>query len=172
MYAVFSTGGKQYRATTGDQIRVEKLEVEKGATVELDQVLMVGEGEDVTIGTPLVDGGKVVATVVEHGRGDKVKIIKFKRRKHHMKRQGHRQYYTLLEITGIEGAGKAPAKKKTKKAEAAPAEDAKAEKAAEKPAEKKAEKKAAPKKEAKAEKKADAKAEAKTETKTDGKSKD
>lgn len=164
MYAVFTTGGKQYRATTGDQLRVEKLEVEKGATVELDQVLMVGEGEDVVIGTPLVDGGKVLATVVEHGRGDKVKIIKFKRRKHHMKRQGHRQYYTLLEITGIEGAGKAPAKKKAKKAEAAPAEDAKAEK--------KAEKKAAPKKDAKAEKKADAKAEAKTETKADDASKD
>ena len=103
MYAVFTTGGKQYRATTGDQLRVEKLEVEKGATVELDQVLMVGEGEDVVIGTPLVDGGKVLATVVEHGRGDKVKIIKFKRRKHHMKRMGHRQSYTELEITGIAG---------------------------------------------------------------------
>ena len=170
MYAVFTTGGKQYRATTGDKLRVEKLEVEKGATVELDQVLMVGEGEDVVIGTPLVDGGKVLATVVEHGRGDKVKIIKFKRRKHHMKRQGHRQYYTLLEITGIEGADskagakKAPAKKKAaKKADEAPAEDAKAEKKAEKKAapKKAAAKKAAPKKaaaktaEPKAEKKAD-----------------
>jgi len=105
MYAVFSTGGKQYRATTGDQLKVEKLDADKGATIELDEVLMVGEGDDVTIGTPHVDGGKVLAKVVEHGRGDKVKIIKFKRRKHHMKRQGHRQYYTLLEITGIEGAG-------------------------------------------------------------------
>jgi large subunit ribosomal protein L21 len=155
MYAVFSTGGKQYRATTGDQIRVEKLEAEKGATVELDQVLMVGEGEDVVIGTPLVDGGKVVATVVEHGRGDKVKIIKFKRRKHHMKRQGHRQYYTLLEITGIEGAnGKAPAKKKAaaKKADDEAGEAAEAPKAKKKAAAKKATskktaaKKAAPKK--------------------------
>ena len=173
MYAGFSTGGKQYRSTTGDQIRVEKLEVEKGATVELDQVLMVGEGEDVVIGTPLVDGGKVLATVVEHGRGDKVKIIKFKRRKHHMKRQGHRQYYTLLEITGIEGAGKAPAKKKAKKADDAPAEEAKAEKKA--APKKAAAKKAAPKKDAKPEaktEKVDAKAEAKTETKADDTSED
>ncbi len=129
MYAVFSTGGKQYRASTGDQLKVEKIEAEKGSTVELDQVLMVGEGESVTIGTPLVDGGKVLATVVEHGRGDKVKIIKFKRRKHHMKRQGHRQYYTLLEITGIEGAGgkKAPAKKKAATKKAAPKAEAVAE---------------------------------------------
>ncbi len=128
MYAVFSTGGKQYRATAGDRIKVEKLEAEKGSTVELDQVLMVGEGEDVKVGTPLVDGGKVLATVVEHGRGDKVKIIKFKRRKHHMKRQGHRQYYTLLEITGIEGAEakKAPAKKKAATRKAAPKADAEA----------------------------------------------
>lgn len=113
MYAVFSTGGKQYRATTGDIIKVEKLEAEKGATVELDQVLLVGEGEDVTVGAPLVDGGKVVAKVVEHGRGDKVKIIKFKRRKHQLKRAGHRQYFTTLEITDIEGAG---VPKKAKKA--------------------------------------------------------
>jgi large subunit ribosomal protein L21 len=180
MYAVFTTGGKQYRATTGDKLRVEKLEVEKGATVELDQVLMVGEGEDVVIGTPLVDGGKVLATVVDHGRGDKVKIIKFKRRKHHMKRQGHRQYYTLLEITGIEGADgkKAPAKKKAaaKKADEAPADDAKAEKKAEKKAapKKAAAKKAAPKKAAakKAEPKAEAKAEKKAEKKSDDKSDD
>ncbi len=178
MYAVFKTGGKQYRAATGDQIKVEKLEVEKGSTVELDEVLMVGEGADVTVGTPLVEGGKVLATVVEHGRGDKVKIIKFKRRKHHMKRQGHRQYYTLLEITGIEGSdsksgAKKPAKKKAaaKKADEAPAEDAKAEKAEKKAAPKKAAaKKAAPKK-AEA-KKAEPKAEAKAETKADDKSDD
>lgn len=102
MYAVFKTGGKQYRATTGDKLKVEKIEAEKGATVELDQVLMVGEGADVKIGTPLLEGGKVTAVVVEHGRRDKVKIIKFKRRKHHMKRAGHRQYFTQIEITGIE----------------------------------------------------------------------
>jgi len=102
MYAVFKTGGKQYRASAGDLLKVEKIEAEKGATIELDQVLMVGEGEDVKIGTPFLDGGKVTATVVEHGRRKKIKIIKFKRRKHHMKRMGHRQYFTQIEITGID----------------------------------------------------------------------
>ncbi|MCC5863534.1 MAG: 50S ribosomal protein L21 [Wenzhouxiangella sp.] len=103
MYAVFTTGGKQYRASEGDVVRVEKLDVDKGATVELDQVLMVGEGDDVRIGTPTVEGGKVTAEVVDHGRGEKIRIIKFRRRKHHMKQMGHRQYYTELKITGIEG---------------------------------------------------------------------
>ncbi len=103
MYAVFTTGGKQYRASQGDIVRVEKLDAEKGATIEIDQVLMVGEGEDVRIGAPIVDGGKVTAEVVDHGRGDKIRIIKFRRRKHHMKQMGHRQYYTDLKITGIEG---------------------------------------------------------------------
>ncbi len=103
MYAVFTTGGKQYRAAEGDVVRVEKLDAEKGATIEIDQVLMVGEGDDVRIGTPNVDGGKVMAEVVEHGRGEKIRIIKFRRRKHHMKQMGHRQYYTDLKITGIEG---------------------------------------------------------------------
>ncbi len=103
MYAVFTTGGKQYRAAEGDVVRVEKLDVEKGATVEIDQVLMVGEGDDVRIGTPTVAGGKVLAEVVDHGRGEKIRIIKFRRRKHHMKQMGHRQYYTEIKITGIEG---------------------------------------------------------------------
>jgi large subunit ribosomal protein L21 len=103
MYAVFTTGGKQYRAAQGDIVRVEKLDAEKGATIEIDHVLMVGEGEDVRIGAPIVDGGKVTAEVVEHGRGEKIRIIKFRRRKHHMKQMGHRQYYTDLKITGIEG---------------------------------------------------------------------
>ena len=102
MYAIFKTGGKQYRATTGDVIRVEKIDAEKGATIELDQVLMVGEGEDVKIGTPYVEGGKVTATVVDHGRRDKVKVIKFKRRKSYRRQMGHRQYFTQLEITGID----------------------------------------------------------------------
>ena len=124
MYAVFSTGGKQYRASAGDLVKVEKLDADKGATVELDQVLMVGEGAEVKVGSPYVDGGKVTARVVEHGRGDKVKIIKFRRRKHHQKQMGHRQYYTLLEITGIEGA--AAAKPARKKAEAKPKEAAEA----------------------------------------------
>ena len=102
MYAVFKTGGKQYRAATGDTIKVEKIEAEKGATVELDQVLMVGEGEEVKIGAPYLEGGKVTATVVDHGRREKIKVIKFKRRKNHRKQMGHRQYFTQIEITGID----------------------------------------------------------------------
>jgi large subunit ribosomal protein L21 len=103
MYAVVQTGGKQYRVTEGATLRVEKIKADEGASVELDKVLMVGEGESVKIGTPYVKGGKVTATVKSHGRGKKVNILKFKRRKHHMKRQGHRQWYTELEITGISG---------------------------------------------------------------------
>jgi large subunit ribosomal protein L21 len=102
MYAVFKTGGKQYRATTGDILKVEKIESEKGATVELDQVLMVGEGEDVKIGAPYLEGGKVTATVVDHGRREKIKVIKFKRRKNYRRQMGHRQYFTQIEITGID----------------------------------------------------------------------
>ncbi|RLC96677.1 MAG: 50S ribosomal protein L21 [Chloroflexi bacterium] len=118
MYAVFATGGKQYRATTGDILKIEKLDAEKGAKVELDQVLMVGEGEDVKVGSPYLKGGKVSATIVEHGRGEKIKILKFKRRKHHMKRMGHRQDFTRIEITGI--AASAPKKKATKAKAAKP----------------------------------------------------
>jgi large subunit ribosomal protein L21 len=146
MYAVFSTGGKQYRASTGDLVTVEKLEAEKGSTIALDKVLMVGEGESVQVGTPFLAGGKVTAKVVEHGRGDKIKIVKFKRRKHYMRTQGHRQYFTTLEITGIDGARVAPA---TKADEQAPADKpvAKKKAAAKKaPAKKAASKKAAAKK--------------------------
>lgn len=127
MYAVFATGGKQYRASTGDILKIEKLNAEKGATVELDQVLMVGEGEDVKVGSPYLKGGKVTATIVEHGRGEKIRILKFKRRKHHMKRMGHRQDFTRIEITGI--AASAP-KKKVSKAKVSKAKVAKAEAAA------------------------------------------
>ncbi len=101
MYAVIQTGGKQYRVAQGDTLRVEKLAADEGATVELDKVLMVAEGEDFRIGKPFLDGGKVTATVKAHGRGKKVKIIKFRRRKQYLKRQGHRQSYTELEVTGI-----------------------------------------------------------------------
>ena len=76
MYVVFATGGKQYRAATGEVLKIEKIDADKGATIELDQVLMVGEGADVTVGTPFIDGGKVTATVLEHGRGDKIKVVK------------------------------------------------------------------------------------------------
>ncbi|HWP94161.1 MAG TPA: 50S ribosomal protein L21 [Gammaproteobacteria bacterium] len=103
MYAVIETGGKQYRVSQGDTIQVEKLEAADGARVEFDKVLLIARGEgDVLVGKPYVPGGKVTATVKSHGRGDKVSIIKFRRRKHHMKRQGHRQHYTEVEITGIQ----------------------------------------------------------------------
>ena len=103
MYAVIKTGGKQYRVAQGDTLRVEKLEGAEGDAVELDKVLMVADGDNIKVGTPYLDGGKVTAKVKSQGRGDKVEIIKFRRRKHHMKRQGHRQSYTELEITGITG---------------------------------------------------------------------
>ncbi|VAW76129.1 LSU ribosomal protein L21p [hydrothermal vent metagenome] len=101
MYAVIVTGGKQYRVSQGDKVRVEKLDAAEGDSIELAQVLMVVDGDDIKIGTPVLEGGKVTAEVKAQGRGDKVNIIKFRRRKHHMKRQGHRQAYTELEITGI-----------------------------------------------------------------------
>ena len=101
MYAVIKTGGKQYRVAKGDKLKVEKLPVEAGSSVDIDDVLMIGDGDNVTIGAPRVDGGKVTATVVSHGRHDKIEIVKFKRRKHHQKRTGHRQDYTEIEITNI-----------------------------------------------------------------------
>jgi large subunit ribosomal protein L21 len=101
MYAVIKTGGKQYRVMQGETLRVEKLEADIGTAVTFDQVLLIGEGEGITVGTPLVAGASVAATVKAQGRGDKVRIIKFRRRKHHMKQMGHRQYYTEVEITSI-----------------------------------------------------------------------
>jgi len=101
MYAVIVTGGKQYRVVEGETLKVELLPAAEGSTVELDRVLMVGEGADVKIGAPYVEGGKVTATVKSHGRGDKIRIVKFRRRKHHRKQMGHRQHYTELQITGI-----------------------------------------------------------------------
>lgn len=103
MYAVFQSGGKQHRVAEGQTVRLEKIEVAPGETVEFDNVLMVGEGGDVKIGTPYVDGGKVTAEVVTHGRGDKVKIVKFRRRKHSRSQMGHRQWFTEVKITGISG---------------------------------------------------------------------
>lgn len=134
MYAVFSTGGKQYRASTGDVITVEKLEAEKGSSIEMDEVLLVGEGKDIQVGTPFLKGGKVTARVLEHGRGDKIKIIKFKRRKNHLKTQGHRQYFTSLEITGIESAAPKPKESEPTEAAAAPKKKAAAKKASKKKA--------------------------------------
>lgn len=101
MYAVFATGGKQYRAAPGDVLKIEKLDAEAGSTVSFEQVLMVSDGQTITVGTPQVSGATVQATVRSHGRGPKILIIKFRRRKHHRKQMGHRQHYTEVEITGI-----------------------------------------------------------------------
>ncbi|NCA88508.1 MAG: 50S ribosomal protein L21 [Gammaproteobacteria bacterium] len=101
MYAVIQTGGKQYRVAEGDTLRVELLSVEAGADIELDKVLMVADGDQVKVGTPYLADGKVAAKVIAHGRGEKVRIVKFRRRKHHLKRAGHRQSYTELTVTGI-----------------------------------------------------------------------
>ena len=103
MYAVIKTGGKQYRVAAGEKIKVEQIPAEVGAEITLDQVLMVGEGESVKIGSPLVAGATVTAKVIAQGRHDKVKIFKMRRRKHYQKHQGHRQNYTELEIGAIAG---------------------------------------------------------------------
>ena len=101
MYAVIATGGKQYRVSEGDIIRVEKLGVEDGESVVFDKVLLVSDGDDINVGAPYIDGGNVSAKVQSNGRGKKIEIIKFRRRKHHRKQMGHRQSYTEVQITGI-----------------------------------------------------------------------
>jgi large subunit ribosomal protein L21 len=101
MYAVIETGGKQYRVAEGDKVRVEKLDAEAGTSIDIAKVLMIADGDQIRLGKPFIDGTMVTAEVTAHGRNDKVKIIKFRRRKHHMKRQGHRQWFTELKITGI-----------------------------------------------------------------------
>jgi large subunit ribosomal protein L21 len=101
MYAVIKTGGKQYRVVAGEKIKVEQIPADVGAEISLDQVLMVGEGETVKIGTPTLSGATVTAKVVSQGRHPKVQIFKMRRRKHYQKHQGHRQNYTELEISGI-----------------------------------------------------------------------
>lgn len=101
MYAVFESGGKQHRVSEGETLKLEKIEIPTGETVDFDRVLMIGGQDDIVIGTPLVDGAKVTAEVVAHGRLGKVKIVKFNRRKHHRKETGHRQWYTEVKITGI-----------------------------------------------------------------------
>ncbi|HEX5757145.1 MAG TPA: 50S ribosomal protein L21 [Arenimonas sp.] len=103
MYAVIVTGGKQYRVMQGETLKVEKLEMEPGSSFEISDVLMLGNGDKVTVGAPKVDGAKVTAEIVAHGRLDKVRIVKFRRRKHHRKQMGHRQHYTEIKITGIAG---------------------------------------------------------------------
>jgi large subunit ribosomal protein L21 len=101
MYAVIKTGGKQYRVSTGEKLKVEHIPADVGAEIVLDQVLLLTNGDDVQMGTPLVSGAAVTAKVVSHGRGEKVRIFKMRRRKHYRKTQGHRQNYTEIEIVGI-----------------------------------------------------------------------
>ena len=106
MYAVIKTGGKQYKVAAGENIKVEQIAADVGQEIVLEQVLAVGSGTDLKVGTPWVSGASVKATVVAQGRHDKVRIFKMRRRKHYQKRQGHRQGYTELEIGTISGAGK------------------------------------------------------------------
>ncbi|OPH33450.1 50S ribosomal protein L21 [Moraxella equi] len=103
MYAVIKSGGKQHRVSVGETLKVELLKAEVGATLNIEEVLMVVNGSDVKIGQPVVAGASVVAEVVSHGRGKKVRIVKHKRRKHYHKEQGHRQWYTELKINAING---------------------------------------------------------------------
>ena len=124
MYAIIETGGKQYRVSEGDVITVEKLNVEDGADVELDKVLVLGEGQDVKVGTPYIEGAKVMGRAVESGKAKKVVIFKYKSKKDYRKKQGHRQPYTMIEILSLDG--KAPQKsapKAEEKAEAAVSEE-------------------------------------------------
>ena len=149
MYAVFRSGGKQYRAAEGDVLRLEKIEADEGATVKFDEVLLVGEGSDVKVGSPLVAGSAVSARVLRQGKTDKVSVVKFRRRQNYLHQGSHRQFFTEVEITGISGTGvkKAPAKETQAEEKAAPAK-----KVAKKTAAKKAPAKKAPAKKAAAKK--------------------
>ncbi len=138
MYAVFRSGGKQYRAAKGDVLRLEKIEADEGASIEFDEVLLVGAGGDVKVGNPLLAGSSVSAKVVRQGKSRKVPVVKFKRRQNYLRQGTHRQFFTEVEITGIGEGGK--------KAAAAPAKSGDEKPAAEKPATKKVAKKAAAKK--------------------------
>ncbi len=102
MYAVIKTGGKQYRVAVGQTLKIESLPVEQGQSVDFTEVLLVANGEAITVGQPLVDGAVVKASVVEHGRGEKIRIVKFRRRKHSRKSMGHRQNYTAVKIESIQ----------------------------------------------------------------------
>jgi large subunit ribosomal protein L21 len=101
MYAVIATGGKQYRVQAGSVLRVEKLEAELGAEIKFDEVLLVGEGASIKVGSPKLAGATVSATVQRHGQGDKVSVVKFRRRKHYLRMKNHRQKFTEIKVTGI-----------------------------------------------------------------------
>lgn len=153
MYAVFRTGGKQYRAAKGDVLRLEKIEAEEGASVSFDSVLLIGEGSDIKVGNPVLAGSSVSAKVLRQGKTRKVPVVKFKRRKNYLRQGSHRQFFTEVEITGISATGAKKAAPKKEEAEQAPAAKKPAAKkaAAKKPAAKKtaAKKPAAKKKAAK-----------------------
>ena len=166
MYAVFRSGGKQYRAVKGDVLRLEKIEADEGATIKFDEVLLVGEGSDIKVGTPLLSGSTVSGKVVRQGKSRKVPVVKFKRRQNYLRQGTHRQFFTEVEITGITASSaKSAAPKKDDAADEKPAAEKKVAKkvakkkpaakkaATKKPAAKKAAKKPAAKK--KAAKKAD-----------------
>ncbi|MBR0455679.1 MAG: 50S ribosomal protein L21 [Firmicutes bacterium] len=137
MYAIIETGGKQYKVQNGDQIKVEKLNAEAGSAVVFDKVLAAGEGADIKVGTPYLEGLTVEGEVVESGKGDKVIIFKYKAKKDYRKKQGHRQPYTLVEIKAVAGEKAAPKKEEPAVEEAAPVEEAAAEEVVEeKPIEK------------------------------------
>ncbi len=103
MFAVIQTGGKQYRVSEGSVLRIEKLPADAGATVEFGEVLLVGEGDSIKLGKPFLDGAKVTATVQSHGKAAKVRIVKFRRRKHYLRQKNHRQPFTEVKVTGIVG---------------------------------------------------------------------
>ena len=136
MYAVFRTGGKQYRAAKGDVLRLEKIEAEEGATVSFEEVLLIGEGSKIRVGNPILSGSSVSGKVLRQGKSKKVPVVKFKRRQNYLRQGTHRQFFTEVEITGISGGTAKPASADKKKA--APKKPAAADKAAaKKPAAKK-----------------------------------
>lgn len=143
MYAVFRTGGKQYRAAKGDVLRLEKIEADEGATIEFDEVLLVGEGSDIKVGTPLLSGGSVSGKVLSQGKTKKVNVVKFKRRKNYLRQGSHRQFFTEVEITDIKASGAKKAAPKSEDADKPAAKKVAKKTAAKKPA---AKKKAAAKK--------------------------
>jgi large subunit ribosomal protein L21 len=139
MYAVFRSGGKQYRAVKGDVLRLEKIAGDEGATVKFDEVLLVGEGTDIKVGSPTLSGSTVSAKVLQQGKSRKVSVVKFKRRKNYLRQGSHRQFFTEVEITDITGGSAKKAAPKKDAAADAPAETKEA--APKKPAKKKAAKK-------------------------------
>jgi large subunit ribosomal protein L21 len=139
MYAVFRSGGKQYRAAKGDVLRLEKIDGDEGATVKFDEVLLVGEGSDIKVGSPTLSGSTVSAKVLQQGKSRKISVVKFKRRKNYLRQGSHRQFFTEVEITGITGGSAKKAAPKKDAAADAPA--ATKEAAPKKPAKKKAAKK-------------------------------